>query len=133
MIRLLEEDLLAALAAVDFPRFAAALGEYNRLAGRWFAPVQGGVFSTPTIAEAVGLLQEIAGVAGQSSWGPTVFAVSPVAQVANQVEVASALARLGYRLLATSARNVGYQLELQPEENKAWVPAKTLTVNQALR
>lgn len=119
MLQLLKQDLLVGLEAVDFPRFAAALGEYNRLAGRWFASVQGGLYSTPAIAKAVDLLREAAGVAGQSSWGPTVFAVSPEAELVNQAEVTSSLARMGYHLLATQARNVGYRLELLSADSKA--------------
>lgn len=119
MIQLLQQDLLVALQRVDFSRFAAALGEYNCFAGRWFAPVQGGLYSTPVIAETVRLLREAAGVAGQSSWGPTVFAISSAVELAGQAEVASVLARLGYRLLATQAQNVGYRLELQPDDSEA--------------
>jgi len=68
--------LLPALAAADLPAFGAALHEYNRRAGEGFEAVQGGPWASEEIAKAIELTRSegIAG-AGQSSWGPTVFAI----------------------------------------------------------
>lgn len=79
---------LPALAERDIASFGRAIGELQRVNGDYFAPVQGGRFSSPAVAEALAWIEEqgIAGV-GQSSWGPTGFAI-----VAGE-ERAAALAR----------------------------------------
>lgn len=72
------DELLPAAQGANFARFADTIYEYGRSAGECFAAVQGGPFAGPAIAERVALLRSL-GVAGcgQSSWGPTVFAVTP--------------------------------------------------------
>lgn len=76
MCRLIVCDLLPALAEADCDSTGEALYAYNQLSGRVFAAVQGGTYASPAIAEAVAGLRGlgVAGV-GQSSWGPTVFAL----------------------------------------------------------
>ena len=73
---LLDEELLPAVEQADFRRFAESLTRYNRDAGNLFAAVQGGPYNGQPIAELVGWItrQGTFGV-GQSSWGPTAFAV----------------------------------------------------------
>lgn len=68
--------LLPALAERDLPAFAEALHEFNRRAGEWFLPWQGGLYADAATEERVVWLRRhgIRGV-GQSSWGPTVFAI----------------------------------------------------------
>jgi beta-RFAP synthase len=65
-----------ALTEQDFETFGEALFEYNRLAGTPFAPTQGGDYAAPEVEALVRWLRR-EGVrgAGQSSWGPTTFAV----------------------------------------------------------
>ncbi|WP_207478753.1 beta-ribofuranosylaminobenzene 5'-phosphate synthase family protein [Arenibaculum pallidiluteum] len=67
---------LPALAETDLRRFGDAIGEVQRVVGDHFAPAQGGRFTSPLVAEALGWLerQGVSGI-GQSSWGPTGFAV----------------------------------------------------------
>jgi beta-RFAP synthase len=76
LCRLVLLGLLPALAEADLPAFAAALAEYNAHSGELFRPVQGGAYAGPAVAERVDWLHRL-GVrgAGQSSWGPVVFAV----------------------------------------------------------
>lgn len=78
MEALLTHDLGPALEAEDCPRFTAALGEYNRLAGEPFADEQGGMYAGRMVSALIATLAGLGfpGV-GQSSWGPTVFAISP--------------------------------------------------------
>lgn len=73
--RLVLLGMLPALAEADLPAFGEAVHEFNRRVGEVFAPVQGGTYSSPAVAEVVAYLrrQGITG-AGQSSWGPGVFA-----------------------------------------------------------
>src|SRR5439155_13231819 len=68
--------LLPAVVEHDFKSFGEALFDYNSLAGEAFTKAQGGTYASPRIAELIQFIrrQGIAGV-GQSSWGPTVFAI----------------------------------------------------------
>jgi predicted sugar kinase len=76
--KLAEDIILPAARSGTFEQFASGIADYNRLAGSCFALVQQGNFASAEIAELVTLLQQrgIRG-AGQSSWGPTVFAILP--------------------------------------------------------
>jgi beta-RFAP synthase len=76
LCRLMLMVALPALAEGDVDRFGQAIGELQRTVGDHFAPAQGGRFTSPLVADALAWLeaQGIAGV-GQSSWGPTGFAV----------------------------------------------------------
>jgi beta-RFAP synthase len=70
--------LLPALADDDFPGFAAALTEIQDINGRWFSRAQGGVFASgPSTALVETLKSWGASGIGQSSWGPTVYALAP--------------------------------------------------------
>lgn len=76
MSRLLVLGILPALLERDGDAFGEALHEYNRLAGRMFAEDQGGDYASPEVEAVINTVRDL-GVpgAGQSSWGPTVFAV----------------------------------------------------------
>lgn len=76
-------DLLPAAVAGDFAAFAVSLHRFNRLAGECFSAAQGGPFLR---ADLVDLLRGwgVRGV-GQSSWGPTVFALQPDRESAEQL------------------------------------------------
>jgi beta-RFAP synthase len=96
LCRLVLLGLLPALAERDVEAFGEALYEFNVRVGEAFAPVQGGVYASADVAEVVAFVrgQGIRGV-GQSSWGPTVFAV--VAD-ADQAEHLSARLRARFGL-----------------------------------
>ncbi|WP_454916479.1 beta-ribofuranosylaminobenzene 5'-phosphate synthase family protein [Xanthobacter sediminis] len=84
---------LPALAEGDATIFGAAIGEWQRALGDHYAAAQGGGrFSSPEVAEAIGFAeaQGVPGV-GQSSWGPTGFAV--VGNPAQAEELLQALRR----------------------------------------
>lgn len=74
--RLLEEQMLPAAQGGELERFGAAVHAYGREAGLCFAPIQGGPFATPELEAWVEAIrgQGVSGV-GQSSWGPTLFAL----------------------------------------------------------
>ena len=76
LCRLALLGVLPAFAERDLPTFGEALHEYNRLAGEVFADDQGGPYAGAAVAELIAWLRAkgIRGV-GQSSWGPTVFAM----------------------------------------------------------
>ena len=70
------EQLLPAAREADFDRFSKALYDYGSLAGRCFEKIQGGAYHGERAERLVRQIREleIRGV-GQSSWGPTVFAL----------------------------------------------------------
>jgi len=76
LCRLVVMSLLPALAERDLFGFGRAVNELQRTIGDYFAPAQGGRFASPLVADALARL-EAEGVTcfGQSSWGPTGFAV----------------------------------------------------------
>jgi beta-RFAP synthase len=82
----LRRRLLPAMLQQSFTKFSASLQRFGRLAGDCFAPRQGGPFNGPLLTRLVQLLRRLGleGV-GQSSWGPTVFALAPNQQAAEDV------------------------------------------------
>ncbi|HEU5323689.1 MAG TPA: beta-ribofuranosylaminobenzene 5'-phosphate synthase family protein, partial [Methylomirabilota bacterium] len=75
--RLLVMKVLPALLTDDVRAFGAGITEIQTLVGEHFAPYQGGLYATDAgrrLAERA-LKRGAAGV-GQSSWGPTVFALT---------------------------------------------------------
>jgi beta-RFAP synthase len=74
--RLLAMKMLPAVDEGDVVPFGEALTEIQRLVGDSFAPVQGGRYANAHSARLIGyLLEQDALGAGQSSWGPTVYAL----------------------------------------------------------
>ena len=74
--QLAESAILPAAERDDVEVFGEALFEYGCLAGECFASVQGGPYASAEIAACVEALRGLgARGVGQSSWGPTVFAV----------------------------------------------------------
>jgi beta-RFAP synthase len=103
-------ELLPALSGADFEAFGESLHRFNREAGEAFAPVQGGPYANARVAEIIDWLRakEVRGC-GQSSWGPTVFALTrdpdAAAQLMERLEVW--LPRGAARLIETRADNQG--------------------------
>ncbi len=75
---LLDKGLLSAAENNDWPAFSRTLHEFGLLAGEPFQEAQGGAFSTDLAAEISRYLRGTGseGV-GQSSWGPTLYALLP--------------------------------------------------------
>lgn len=76
LCRLVLMQALPALVERDIDLFGAAVTRLQAAVGDHFAPAQGGRFASPAVAQALSWLQEqgVRGV-GQSSWGPTGFAL----------------------------------------------------------
>jgi beta-ribofuranosylaminobenzene 5'-phosphate synthase len=87
LARLVLMKLLPALAEARLQDFGPALTELQQIIGDHFAPAQGGRYASPRVERA---LQRLAGwgaaACGQSSWGPTGFALFP-GQVAAEAAV----------------------------------------------
>jgi len=104
--------VLPGAADADFPLFAAGLNRVQQVLGAHFAPMQGGTgYTSPAVGRLLRWAAEADGAAvGQSSWGPTGFAVLPSAERAQALLVAARTAgqldpALNVQLVA--ARNQG--------------------------
>ena len=75
--KMLVESLLPAARAGHFHDFGESVYRFGRLAGECFADVQGGPFANSQLENWVHRIRALglAGV-GQSSWGPTLYAVA---------------------------------------------------------
>ena len=78
--------LLPAAVQNQHEQFSQSLYEFGQEAGACFAPLQGGIYASKRAAKIVQTLRDlrITGV-GQSSWGPTVFAVLDSQRAAESV------------------------------------------------
>jgi len=108
--------LLPALAEQDCASFGAAIGEIQRSAGDYFARAQGGRFASAAVSEVLAWLEArgIAGI-GQTSWGPTGFAIvdSEVRAHALLVEARSRFAHLdGIDLVVVRGCNTGHRMQI---------------------
>ncbi len=76
LARLVLMKLLPALAEQRLPQFGEALTDLQRTIGDYFAPAQGGRYASPRVERALQRLAAGGAAAhGQSSWGPTGFAI----------------------------------------------------------
>lgn len=107
--RLAHEQLLPAAARADFESFSEALYEFGYQAGLSFAARQGGPFAGQRLTSLVALVRKlgIRGV-GQSSWGPTLFALCPSQSGAQEL-----IARL-----VRSTDTEDLDLTISPPDNK---------------
>jgi beta-ribofuranosylaminobenzene 5'-phosphate synthase len=75
--------ILPGAADGDFDAFAAGINRVQQVLGEHFAPAQGGsAFTSAAVARAIASWPQAA--AGQSSWGPTGFAIFPSSHAAQQ-------------------------------------------------
>jgi beta-ribofuranosylaminobenzene 5'-phosphate synthase len=117
--RIVVDGALPALAAKDFAAFCAHVGFLQARMGDYFAPLQGGPYTSPYVSEALAWLRQkgLTGL-GQSSWGPTGFAF-----VASEAEGLALLDRLRAEIRHSSlkfdlarARNEGAKIETSRSE-----------------
>lgn len=71
-----QQALMTAATTGDFQTFSRTLFEFGRSVGEYFAPVQGDTFADPRMTALARKLRAdgVEGV-GQTSWGPTLFAL----------------------------------------------------------
>jgi beta-RFAP synthase len=109
--RLVLMRALPALAEADIDMFGAAINELQHCVGDYFAPAQGGRYTSRRVGEVALHLQDLgAACIGQSSWGPTGFALA-ASDADAQHMVRTARARHahadGLELMICAARNEG--------------------------
>lgn len=85
LIDIARNNLIPSAALQNFESFSAALDAYCFEAGMCFAEVQGGPYNGEVLTEIVRQVRSL-GIAavGQSSWGPTLFAILPTQQAAQR-------------------------------------------------
>jgi beta-ribofuranosylaminobenzene 5'-phosphate synthase len=112
--RLVLIKMLPSLIDQDILNFGAALTEVQRLVGDCFADIQGGRFANNSSDRIIGFfLDQGARGAGQSSWGPAVYALvdGPAAAQRLEEETQKYLQGLGGgTTLAVPADNFGAQV-----------------------
>jgi len=106
--------LLPAVADADFAGFGEHLGRIQQLVGDYFAPAQGGRFTSPEVGRVLEFLAHTFGLPGigQSSWGPTGFIFTPdAATTAAVVQACQPRLGPGLRCLAVTAAALGARIE----------------------
>lgn len=119
LCRLILMRALPALAERDIDMFGAAINELQHCVGDYFAPAQGGRYTSRTVSLAAEhLADQGAACIGQSSWGPTGFALAATDDDA-QAMAASTRERFahveGLELRVCAARNQGAQWTELPD------------------
>lgn len=121
LCRLMVMQVLPGLAESDFARFCAGIGSIQRVVGDHFAPAQGGRFASNAVTEVLEWLaaRGIEGV-GQSSWGPTGFAIVESETQAHML-MREAQARWdagsGLRFMVLAGQNAGAEFEFDSEDS----------------
>jgi len=116
------QRLLPALEAKNFEEFSDSLYAYGRAAGECFAEIQGGPYRSQLLAELVEQVRTfgVTGV-GQSSWGPTLFALTRNEDEAETLTQQLKTSRFGKQGLACEivrSLNQGVMGLEGPEETK---------------
>lgn len=102
---------LPAVAENDLTRFGDMITQLQKSVGEHFAAAQGGIFTSPEVAEAMQWLeQQGAAAIGQTSWGPTGFCAIEGAEQAEAItlrarQIFESLDNLSF--VVASARNSG--------------------------
>ena len=120
LCRLTLIQALPALVEADCEQFGATISEIQIRVGDHFAPLQGGRYCSQAVAQVLSCMLDLGATGvGQSSWGPTGFAL-----FANETQAYQALrqnrdqwlhdARLSFRLCR--ARNHGAEVRLEDAE-----------------
>lgn len=107
------DTVVPAVRDEDFDTFARAIFEFNRLAGEPFHDDQGGPYAGAEVACVIDELMEMGAVGvGQSSWGPTVFAMC---RDEGEAEGLATKARARFssatEVTVTAANNTGARIE----------------------
>ena len=110
------DRMLPALHSSDLHTFGTCMQELQTYNGDFFAPFQGGRFASQDVASVLAWLQHNdAPCVGQSSWGPTVFAIVENAQIARHLLTKAQLAFAGISNISfnvVSANNSGAAVKL---------------------
>jgi len=113
MCRLVLMGILPAIIERDITAFGRSLYELQQRVGECFAAAQGGIYANPLLERIVHHIrkQGIEGV-GQSSWGPTLYAVTESEETAQQLaaDVRSRFDLSQREVFITAADNQGCEV-----------------------
>lgn len=101
---------LPALIERDISAFGIAIADMQRRLGDYFAPAQGGHYTSASVARIAGLLERAgAHGCGQSSWGPTGFAFAESEERAEELAraVRTAADSEGLEIMVVKGNNSG--------------------------
>jgi beta-RFAP synthase len=140
LCRLVLMQALPALAERDCVTFGRAISRLQRVVGDYFAPAQSGRYASEDVAAVLNWLdaQQVPGF-GQSSWGPTGFALLASPQAAAQLlhDVRRRFAdRPDLHFEVVSARNSGSRIDVStealPRHGLQAVPSRPQTALSAI-
>ncbi|MCH2179218.1 MAG: hypothetical protein MK106_10485 [Mariniblastus sp.] len=123
MIELVGKQIVPALTSADYPTFAEALYQYGHWAGQHFSAIQNGPYNGPMATDLVNKIRQL-GVpaAGQTSWGPCIFAIASDDEQAKSLigalrdYTSSEYPDQSFQILLTAADNAGAITTLNPTE-----------------
>lgn len=122
LCRLALMQAMPALAEQDISSFGAAISGIQAVVGDHFAPAQGGRYASATVTRALEWFAHngVAGV-GQSSWGPTGFALVGSETQAHALARAArnAFAGEGLEFQVCKGRNRGAEIRSEPHSAQA--------------
>jgi beta-ribofuranosylaminobenzene 5'-phosphate synthase len=101
---------LPALKERDLKEFGKAISSLQAYTGDYFAPVQGGRYASQSVSEALAYLSQHGVLClGQSSWGPTGFAIFESESVTKQylLQLQSTFSKTALSWLICRPRNIG--------------------------
>ncbi len=112
----IEGQMLPAATAADFTAFGESVYRYGCTAGECYLAEQGGIYASQHAEQlvdairsfSIGGIPQVSGI-GQSSWGPTIFALTPSEQVAQELcdHIAAQQLSGGWTSKIVAVRNVG--------------------------
>jgi beta-ribofuranosylaminobenzene 5'-phosphate synthase len=111
-------QVLPAARLGEFAAFSRGIGDIQREVGEFFAPFQGGGrYTSPAVGAVLDRLERagIGGV-GQSSWGPTGFALFPTLREAERALDDLQEFHPGLRFMIVGGRNTGAELTIDPPD-----------------
>lgn len=109
---------LPAIAESDIGQFGAAITQIQAILGDYFAPAQGGRYTSPAVGTIMSALAEAgAHGLGQSSWGPTGFAFAESETAARHLagQISEKAADLHLDVLICKGMNRGAKIETKLE------------------
>ncbi len=117
LCRLAVMQLLPAIAERDFTSVAASIGEIQDRLAAYFAPAQGGCWTSAMVGAALHRLRRagLVGV-GQSSWGPTGFALAPSPAAAGDLAAMLRETAPALDIRVVTARNRGAEIAVAAAE-----------------
>ena len=116
LVREIHVRLMPAAADAKFDDFSESLYRYGHAAGMCFADQQNGPFAGPRLTELVQVIRRmgVRGV-GQSSWGPTLFALLPGESEASMFvdQLAGNTSTGDLELVITTPNNTGARVQVE--------------------